>query len=163
MALPNHSYQRVFEDGVVALLQADTTGVNQAYRDAEDVSYTPTIIRGYKSSVEHGRLAVVVMAHSLQNAMLGALGRGAQWRVTVAVRVMSSIAHDPDNDNADRLHGAVGRYMAAVTVSTLNSEANISGASITVHGITATEEEDAIDEQAGTLVRTSAVVIHFGV
>ena len=164
MALPNHTYQRVFEDAFVTLFTADTTGVYQAYTDAEGTSYTPTIIRAYKSSEEHVRLAVVVKAHSLENAMLGALGRGAQWRVTVTARVLASIPHDPDNDNADRLQGAVERYLAAVTVATLNSNASISGASITVHGITAAnQDEDAQDDTAGVLTRSAAIVIHFGV
>ena len=163
MALPNHTYQRVFEDAFVTLFTADTTGVYQAYTDAEGTSYTPTVDRGYKSSTEHGKLAVLVKAHSLQNAMLGAIGRGSQWRVTVSARVLASIAHDPDNDNADRLQGAVERYLAALTVATLNSNASVSGASITVHGITMAEEDDAVDETAGVVVRNSALVIHFGV
>ena len=160
MTAPAHTYQRLIENAVVTTLKADST-VNQAYKDIRDADYSPAIVRAYDWESEVDRLAIVVHARDLTNAMLGATGRSAQWRVTLVVAVMSSKDHDKGNDNADRVQGACERWLYGLTPSTLNTALGV-GSVITIHGITSAELDDAQDDARETLARYSAVTLHFG-
>jgi len=163
MALPAHSYARLIEDAVVALLKADTTGLYQAFTNADGSKVTPSVVRQYDYDGTHQPLAVVVVARDLTNAMLGATGLGSQWRVTLTAGTLCSIPYDPENDSADRVHGAVERYLAtSLTVAALNTQLGV-GSVITIHGKTSAEVPDALNEGGFTLARTAAVTLHFGV
>ena len=161
MSAPDHTYQRLIEDAIVTLLKASTV-VNYTYTDQDGKTYAPAILRRYQQSTEAGRLSVVVHAKDLTNAMLGATGRGSQWRVTLSLGVVSVVAHDKDNENADQLQGAVERYLAALTPATINTQLGV-GSVVTIHGITSAEDPDQMTDDRETLWRYSAVTLHFGV
>ena len=160
MSLPAHTYQRLIEDAIVTLLTAATTTVNQAYKDIGDVSYSPQIRRAYRGDKQPSALDVVAHAQDLTNAMLGATGRGAQWRVTLVLSVINSIDHDKSNENADMLQGACERWLAALTPATLNTALGV-GSVVTIDGITGAEVPDTKAEDREALMRSSAVTLHF--
>jgi len=160
MTAPAHTYQRLIEDAVVTTLKSDST-VNQAYKDIRDADYSPAIVRAYDWEKEVDRLAILVHARDLTNAMLGATGRSAQWRVTLLLSVMSSIDHDKGDDNADRVQGACERWLYSLTPATLNTALGV-GSVVTIHGITSAELDDVVEQDRDRLSRFSAVTLHFG-
>jgi hypothetical protein len=162
MTAPAHTYQRQIEEAVVTLLKADTDyGINQTYQDGQDVDYSASIVRAYGFSTKVPRLSILVECRDLTNAMLGSTGRGSLWNVMLKLRVSHSIADDKDDENADRVQGACERWLAAVTTATLNTA--LTGSGITIHGITAAQDPDEMDQAEGALRRTSVVTLHFGV
>ena len=161
MTAPAKTYQRLIEEAVVTMLTADTT-VNQAYKDLRDADYSPAIVRAYDETNEVKRLAIFVEAMDLTNAMLGSLGRSAQWRVTLVLSVMYSVDHEKSGTNADRVQGAVERWLAALTPATLNTALGV-GSSVTVDGITGAEVPDVFSEERKSRQRSSAATLHITV
>ena len=162
MTAPAKTYQRLIEEAVVTTLTADST-VNQVYKDLKDADYSPAIVRAYDETNEVKRLAIFVEAMDLTNAMLGSLGRSAQWRVTLVISVMHSLDQDKSGTNADRVQGAVERWLAALTPATLNTALGV-GSSVTVDGITGAEVPDVFsDGERKTRQRSSAATLHITV
>ena len=164
MTVQAHTYQRVIEDAVVTLLTAATTTVNQAYKDIRDADYYPQFRRAYEGNKDVSELDVVVHAMDFTNAMLGATGRGSQWRVTLVISVINSIDHDKANGNADQVQGAVERWLYAATPATINNQLSTTwGANqpLLIDGITGAEVPDSKAEERQALARASAVTLHF--
>lgn len=158
MTAPAHTYQRLIEEAVVTLLKADTD-INQAYKDQQDADYSPSIVRAYGYASKVPRLSVLVECRDITNEMLGSTGRGSLWTVLLKLRVSHNIPDDKDDENADRVQGACERWLNAVTPATLNTA--LTGSGITIHGITAAQDPDEMDQAEGSLRRTSVVTLHF--
>ena len=144
--------ERKIEDAVAGLLAVDT----------DIVAMAATVKTAYEMDKKVKALSVVVKCASPVNANLGATGGGAYWRAEVILLAGLVVASDTTMDSLDRTHGACQRFLAALSVASLNTALTSSG--ITVHGKTGTDQPaEEMDEARERLTRSSSIVLHYAV
>jgi hypothetical protein len=142
--------ERKIEDAVAGLLAVDT----------DIVAMAATVKTAYEMDKKVKALSVVVKCAAPVNANIGATGGGAYWRAEVILLAGLVVASDTTMDSLDRTHGACQRFLAALSVASLNTA--LSG--ITVHGKSGTDQPaEEMDEARERLTRSSSIVLHYAV